>query len=232
MTSLVAPEKTPLGIAGVVVAVLGLAMTAQAQTESYITDADEAASCEGVCNTYVPPQDEAECRALAAERWQAEYQYNISRVARIQSLYDSAMESSLDIYTDELGARVAVRNERQAKANAAASLAIVAAKAQLTKCVLAADLIPTPGNIAAAAKCMGWYSLAMAGIITTLNRATDDILNDFQREGDILCLEASQREDRFKDRRDLSLKAESERNETQLALIELDLELCLARVNN
>lgn len=42
--------------------------TAQAQTESYITAADEAAACEGVYNTYVPPTTEDECRALAADR--------------------------------------------------------------------------------------------------------------------------------------------------------------------
>ena len=49
-----------LGFAVVVLAA-GLAPPTNAQ-ESYITDADLAAACEGVCNTFVPPQTEDECK--------------------------------------------------------------------------------------------------------------------------------------------------------------------------
>ncbi len=138
----------------------------------------------------------------------------------------------MDIYGDEYDALVEIRNERTTKANAVAATAIVAAKAMLTKCYLAADLIPAPGNVAAAMECLDWYSLKMAGIITALNRAMDDIDSDFHREVAKIALGADLRGERIKDRRDLSLIRESERNEAQLDLIQTDLDLCLARVND
>ena len=69
----------------------GLAPPALAQTESYITDADEAAACEGVCNTYVPPQTEEECRELHLERFNAEYSRHYARTAS-QSILDITRE--------------------------------------------------------------------------------------------------------------------------------------------
>ena len=43
---------------------VGLAPLTPAQAqESYIIDTDESAACEGVCNTFVPPQTEEECRS-------------------------------------------------------------------------------------------------------------------------------------------------------------------------
>lgn len=65
-----------LGIVGIIVtAVLAVthAPPAQAQTESYITDADLAAACEGVCNTFVPPHTEDECEELWSERQSQAY---------------------------------------------------------------------------------------------------------------------------------------------------------------
>lgn len=131
-----------------------------------------------------------------------------------------------------LAALGAIRAERINTAKAVAASAIVGAKAQLAKCVLAADLIPTPGNVAAAAKCMGWYSLTMAGIITALNRATDDINNDYGREVALLRSEAGSRERQYEILRDRSLKIERVRNEFQTGLIASDLEHCISRVTN
>lgn len=61
--------KEALGIVVIALASRLAPPTAQAQTESYITDIDEAAACEGVCNIYVPPQTKDECRELARSRF-------------------------------------------------------------------------------------------------------------------------------------------------------------------
>ena len=66
---------------------------------------------------------------------------------------------------------------------------------------MAADLIPTPGNIAAAAECLGWYTLKMAAIITGLNRAYDDIQADFDEAHSRIEAEASLREENITARR-------------------------------
>lgn len=166
------PKLATLGVVGVIVSVAVLAVNfappAMAQTESYITDAEEAASCEGVCNTFVPPQDEDECRALASEHWADEYEYNLSRLTRIQTLYNDALEVAANIRLDERAAAGAVRLERINAAKAVAATAIVAAKAKFTKCIIAASALPYPASGAATAECLTWHALAM----TELSRPT------------------------------------------------------------
>ena len=79
--------KATLGITGIAVALAGLAPpTAQAQECSAIQESyfDNLPGCVN------PPATEEECRAFAAERLQIEYETNISRISRIQSLYDEA----------------------------------------------------------------------------------------------------------------------------------------------
>ncbi len=61
MNSNIYQHNSLLAVAVIAVALCGLAPTAQAQEESYITDAAEAAACASVCNTFVPPQTEEEC---------------------------------------------------------------------------------------------------------------------------------------------------------------------------
>lgn len=88
-----------LGIAVIALAGLAPVTLAQAQTESYITDVDEAAACEGVCNTFVPPQTEKECRGLVQSRIYEEEAQHASAVNRLsrnrQENWMNPMEYSL-----------------------------------------------------------------------------------------------------------------------------------------
>ena len=186
--------KATLGIAVIAVALAWLAPpTAQAQTESYITAADEAAACEGVCNTYVPPQTEDECRELAGERWAAEYERNNRRVTRIQLLYNEAIDVSREIAEDELKAIGAIQGEAHNAAKAVAATAIAGAKAKFSACVLAASALPSPADFAAVSKCIGWHALAMAGIITAYNRSIDAADARWRKSYDIIQAETARK---------------------------------------
>ena len=83
-----------------------------AQEESYITDAAEAASCENVCNTYVPPQDEQECRDLANERLEAEFWRSQAVLGRLSTNRREELKESEELFYDEEDASSAVLKER------------------------------------------------------------------------------------------------------------------------
>lgn len=137
-----------------------------------------------------------------------------------------------DIFQDELSAIYAISNEAIMRdAKVVEPTAIVAAKAKFTKCIIATSALPYPASGAATAECMTWHALTMTGIIATLNSKMDDIHNDYITARTLIQTERNLRQERIKDRRDLSLSHETARNDLQLALISQDLDLCLARVN-
>lgn len=97
-----------------------------------------------------------------------------------------------------------------------AATAIAAAKAKLAKCYLAADLIPAPGNVAAALECLTFHALAMAGIIATYNAKVGDILDDHGRDLDLRYSEHDSRVKQYEISKNRYLRRESVRNEFQI----------------
>ena len=156
---------------------------AQAQEESYITDAAEAAACASVCNTFVPPQTEQECRTLYWERWEEEYLRNFDALIRLANRQQAELETSHDIYYEEWIALKAVNDERVAIARAVATR-IAGAISAYAAC-LASITVTGPAAITAAAICPSLYASACAGFIVTMNREFKDAGADFARDNRI-----------------------------------------------
>ena len=98
-----------------------------------------------------PPQNEEECATFQNERLEAEFWRSQDKLAQINTLYNDAVKVSDDIFGDKL---TVLHDIRQKKINTAK---------------VVADLIPAPGNIAAAVECLTWHTLKMAGIIADYN---------------------------------------------------------------
>lgn len=84
-----------------------------------------------------PPQNEEECATFQNERLEAEFWRSQDKIAQINTLYNDAVKVSDDIFGDKL---TVLHDIRQKKINIAKAVA--------------ADLIPAPGNIAAAVECL------------------------------------------------------------------------------
>ena len=220
--------QASLGFAVIAVALVGLAPpTAQAQKcyveESYI------GNLPGCVN---PPANEEECRAFAGERSRIEYETHNANVGEIQTLYNEAIEVSGDIFSDELKVINAIQGEAHRVAKSIAATAIAGAKAKFSACVLAAAALPSPADFAVVSKCMSWHALAMAGIITALNRSIDAADARWKESYDRIDAEQRARDSNIELRKINSLKIENVRNQFQTGLIATDLEHCIWRVNN
>ena len=239
MRTILTKKWATLGFAGVLVAVLTVtqAPPTLAQTESYITAADEASACEGVCNTYVPPQDEQECRDLANERWQTEYFRSTSALGRLQTRRKAELQESEDIFVDEEDASSAVLKERVHIATAVCTTRIAGAAAALTACLAS----PAGATIAGAILCSSTYTAAVAGFLATMKREVDAAWKAKRDANELARHRKNDRDAAIKalyDKRAIkALYDKREANETAqsdltLALIEEDLRICLERVNN
>ena len=174
---------TTLGFA-VVVSLAGLAPpTAQAQTESYITEADLAAACDGVCNTYVPPQTEDECEELWRDRQRQAYNDFESRQTSRDKRRQKALDLSADIYRAEYRQYLEEYNEKVKAAAKVAAAALVAAQARLVACT-AACMAVTPISWTAYGLCLTQHAVAHAGIWLTYDRAVDGFGERFDERND------------------------------------------------
>ena len=224
-------KKATLGIAVIAVALAGLAPpTAQAQTESYITASDEAAACEGVCNTFVPPQDEQECRDLANERWQTEYFRSTSALGRLQTNRKAELQESYEIFVDEEDASFAVLKERVHIAYGVYALHMAGAAAALTAC-LASITATGPAAIGAAAICSSAYAASVAGFALSLKREVDAAWKVRHKNNELARHRADDRDGAINALYDKREENENALSESNLALIDEDLALCLERVN-
>ena len=160
-----------------------------------------------------------------------EYETHNANVGEIQTIYNEALKVFGDIFQDELSTINAISNEALRDAKAVAATAIAGAKALFASCVLAANALPSPADFTAVSKCIGWHAVKMAGIIANYNRSVDRLNDAFKKSYDLIDTEAKLREKEIEDRKELSSSREAERNESQLALIQSDLELCIARVS-
>ena len=105
-------------ILGIAVIALTATTPTQAQVESNIEAAEEASSCDRVCNTYTPPQTEEECAKLRNERYQEEYARYNNRTIANQRRRDRVLGLSLDIWLEESNANHQEYNEKVAIAKA------------------------------------------------------------------------------------------------------------------
>lgn len=228
MQSYFSARLTTLGFAVVVLAV-GLAPpTAQAQTESYITDADEAAACEGVCNTYVPPQTEDECKQLHRDRFNEETLRHHDRSGRLANRRAEEWEESLGIFFDEMDAITAVRDEKIVLAKAAYATAIAGYTAGFAACM--ALTTPTPG--VGWALCTATYVALAAKAGMELDRKVAAAREVFKDQNELAAERLEDREDKIKALYDDRLiPNEVSRHESAIALIDEDLRLCLDRVS-
>ena len=236
MTAQISQKSAILGIVEIVATVAVLAVThapaAQAQTESYITDADLAAACEGVCNTFVPPHTEDECEELHRDQFNEETLRHHDRSGHLANRQAEEWEESEGIFFDEMDALEDVRDERIAIARAVCVTRIAGASAALTAC-LAKVTVTGPGAIAGAALCVDLYTAAVAGFIVTLNREVGDAKEDFGDANELAAERLEDREDKIKALyNDRLILNEVSRHESAIALIGEDLRLCLQRVNN
>ena len=231
MDTTLTKKLATLGIVGVVVAVLAITHappTAQAQTESYITDAADEAACNSVCNTFVPPQDEQECRDLANERWQTEYFRSTSALGRLQTRRKAELEESQEIFVDEEDASFAVCKERVHIAYAVCTTRIAGAAAALTACLAS----PAGASIVGAALCSSTYAAACAGFLVTMKREVDAAWKVRHKDNELARHRAADRDDAINSLYDKLEENENALSQSNLALIDEDLRICLERVNN
>lgn len=179
-----------------------------------------------------PPANEEECRAFADERSRNAYILHNANILRIQTLGDEALDVSAGIRADELSAYRAIRDERMRDLNATTATAIAGAKALFYSCSLAAAALPSPGDAAAVAKCIGWHALKMSVILTAHNRKYNSIEEQWKESYDRIDAEARDRDRLINDRQTKSSNRENVRYEMQTSLIATDLEHCIWRVNN
>ncbi len=228
-------KTTTLGLIWCVVFVAALAVnfthapTAEAQEESYITDAAEAASCENVCNTFVPPQDEQECRDLASSRFHEEMDRHASTFGRLPTQRQAELDESQAMFEAEDDAFIAVRDERIALATAAFAVKVAGATAGLTACLAKAPAGP-PG-LAAAALCLASFHAIYASFLVALNSEIGDAWKDYHKDHRLAVYRAEKRDDAIKSHYDGRIDSEQSRHENTMGLINRDLSLCLERVN-
>ena len=221
-------NKVTLGFVGVVLAA-GLAPpTAQAQEESYITDAAEAASCASVCNTFVPPQTEDECEELHRDRFNEETLRHHDRSVHLANRRAEEWEESEGIFFDEMDAITAVRDEKIAIAAAQHAVAMAGYTAGFAACM--AVTTPTPG--VGWALCAATYLSLMTKSTAEFSRKVDAAREAFNDQNELAAERLEDREDAIKALYDERLiPNEESRHESAIALIDEDLRLCLERVN-
>lgn len=223
------PKLATLGFVGVIVSLAVLAVN-QAQEESYITDAAEAASCANVCNTFVPPQTEDECEELMRTRFYEEYWRNSNALGRLASSEEKELEASHDIYHEEWVALKAVLDERVGLAKAAYVVKATGLTAAFYAC-LAKSAGTGPLSPGAFLLCSGLYTAGMAAAWQALRVEVADANSDAAAERRIAREDWDDR-----DGATIALYDKREANEdaahrSQLALIDKDFGLCLERVN-
>lgn len=232
-------EKKTLspGLLGVIVSLAVSAVTinyappAEAQTESYITEADEAAACEGVCNTFVPPQTEAECEELMRTRFYDEYFRHSNRMGILSNRRAEEWEESLGIFFDEMDAITAVRDERIKLAKAAYAVKFTGLTAAFAAC-LAKATATGPLSPGAYLLCSGLYGAGVAAAANELNNEMYEAREVFNDQNELASDRLDDREEKIKALYDDRLiPNEKSRHQSTIALIDRDLGLCLERVN-
>ena len=224
-----------LGFVGVVVSVAVLTVNqsppTQAQTESYITDADEAAACEGVCNTFVPPQTEEECEELRSERLAQAYNDHALGTARNGKRRQKGFDLSSEVYFSEHQQYLEEYNESVAAAKKVATAALAAAYARLTACTLACQAV-VPISWTAVALCWSQHAVAQAGIWLTYDRAVDGFGERFDERNDAARDRQEARDFRIQTNYEEWMRELDSWYGNEMALIESDYLICLERVNN
>ena len=226
-------QHSKLAVLGIAVVVLasGLAPPTKAQ-ESYITDADLAAACEVVCNTFAAPQTEDECIELANSRLYEEDLRHLKASVRLKTRHQEEWDESVGIFFDEKDALIAVRDERIQLAQAAYAVKFSGLTAAFAAC-LGVGSATEPLAPGVYLRCSGLYAAGVATAWDALRDEVDDAREDFARDNELAAERLEDREDNIKALYDDRLiPNEESRNESNMALIREDLRICLERVNN
>lgn len=104
----------------------------------------------------------------------------------------TSMQTSLEIHGDEAGLTRAVLDENIQTSKKVSTAAITNAQAKFLACLLAAAALPVRG--AAEANCLGWYTLTMTGILTTVDRVTAAAESEFYLKLENIVLRTQNRD--------------------------------------